>query len=403
MIEQINECLDFDDEPESFDKSAFNNLLEESQKCAAECLNIFNGIRDKILREKLENFKLETTKDDRAQLSSMKLQSNSQSDQATEVRPVSPVSIKRPSLAVEPPAFEPVKPKSPWTIDSPSQFNIGTPMTSPGTSQQRFSRDISPSSKPDGPSPCLIPKEQVNYRLSANEEFLERRRQSRILWQKEFRQSISSIEENRVSEVFTDIPGGSLIASPILEGPVSPVDAPRSRASSSGYDTLMTRQRSQGQASQQSRGSRTSSILQDRQQRTASQASQESIFGIRASAPLSPPLSEHRTSGQDNWGILATTLQLPGFGEGVEQGLEVVSHVDHDNGLILANERHILNQPTPTASLKSIDHPMRHDSSFYKFGGFCEGAKAIIRGELGFKVVKRPSVLYLNAIPIQIY
>jgi hypothetical protein len=53
-------------------------------------------------------------------------------------------------------------------------------------------------------------------------------------------------------------------------------------------------------------------------------------------------------------------------------------------------------QVTPTTSLRSLDYPMRHDSSFYKFGGFCEGAKVLVRGEQGFKIVKRPSVrIYL--------
>jgi hypothetical protein len=128
-------------------------------------------------------------------------------------------------------------------------------------------------------------------------------------------------------------------------------------------------------------------------QRTGSEASQDSIFGLRA-APLSPPLSD-RSSGADNWGTqtqtLATTLQLPDFGKGVESGLEVVSPVDHDNEKMLAYE-HNIPEHTPTASMKSIDHPMRHDSSFYKFGGFCEGSKAILAGEAGLKKFKRPLV-----------
>jgi hypothetical protein len=53
---------------------------------------------------------------------------------------------------------------------------------------------------------------------------------------------------------------------------------------------------------------------------------------------------------------------------------------------------------TPTTPLRSLDYPIRHDSSFYKLGGFCEGAKVLVRGEQGFKIVKRPSVrIYLIA------
>ena len=125
----------------------------------------------------------------------------------------------------------------------------------------------------------------------------------------------------------------------------------------------------------------------------ASQASQESIFGLRNAAPLSPPLSEHRTlSGNGKRDHQATSSRVPGYGEGVEQGLEVVDHIDRGSGLILANEEQLAVQPTPSASVKSIDNPMRHDSSFYKFAGFCDGAKALIRGETGFRVMKRPSV-----------
>jgi hypothetical protein len=113
---------------------------------------------------------------------------------------------------------------------------------------------------------------------------------------------------------------------------------------------------------------------------------------------MSPSVSGHRSSGNGNWGTLATTLQVPGFGDGVEPGLEVVDTVDRDNGLMLANEGQIPPiqptpiQPMPTASMKSIDYPMRPDSSFYKVGGFCDGAKLMVRGETGFRVMKRPSV-----------
>jgi len=110
---------------------------------------------------------------------------------------------------------------------------------------------------------------------------------------------------------------------------------------------------------------------------------------------LSPPDSEHRSSGSgvdNNWAGLATTLKVPGYGQGVESGLEVVEKHEFDDEKMVVGEGSGHIQPTPTASMKSIDYPMRHDSSFYKFGGFCEGARAMIRGDTGFKVVKRPSV-----------
>jgi hypothetical protein len=439
LIDQINECQDFDEEPESFNQIAFTNVQHQSEKCAAECIDIFNGIRDRLLQRNLQSFTLEQ-KDDRAQLSSMRQGSVPRKALATppsrpaSLAPVSPLEFGRPSLSIHTPS-DPARPVSPWRIESPAQFDIGSPISGMSASfasaPKRSSRDISPNAKAEEGAPRLIPKEHINYRLSANEEFLERRRQSRILFQRELqsRQSIvsaMSIEENRASEVFSDrdelFMGSPRMVQSSLSGPsvgrassptlpqaipqASPSSRERKRASSptlgqfmmpaspiagsrtsgSGYDELMTKQRSQRQMSQGSRDSRTGSIVQPLLHRQGSQASQESIFGLR-NAPLSPPLSESR----DSWGPLATTLKTPDFGRGVEPGIEVVSPYDHENGLMLANENEP-SQPTPTASVKSIDHPMRHDSSFYKFGGFCEGAKAVMRGEVGFKVVKRPAV-----------
>lgn len=296
-------------------------------------------------------------------------------------------------------APEPPKARNPWAIESPSQFHLGAPMASSQSSHQRrhSSRDLSPKALPPVDTPKLISREIVRFRVDANEDFLEKRRQSRLFFQNEIRKSVSSIEEDKPSETFTD---GPLIVSPILGSSgmaTSPVDGRGSRGSLNNYGALMTRQRSQGQASQGTRSSRTSSILQDRQperQLAQRQDSQDSIFGLRA-APLSPPLSEHRISGgTDTWGTLATTLQTPDFGKGVEPGLEVVSNVDYGNEKIAVGPDEF-HQPTPTASLKTVEYPIRHDTSFYRFGGFCEGSRAIMRGENGMKLVKRPSVSIL--------
>lgn len=522
LIDQINEC-DFDeDEPKSFNPTAFANVQTQAQKSCTQCIAIFNDLRDRLLLTNLQNFQLEEKpKDDRADLSSMRGTSASRKPISGQPPPVSTSPPHdRPVLTLETPPSEPLKPRSPWSIDGPSQFDMGPVTTSgailhsipvpqapyrghsvlvvsppasdygsdishlkrhneppyptPPQSQGRPLSDVSPLTATSEQAPPLIRKEIVYSRLNQNEEFLERRRQSRLLFQTEMRKSISSIssiEENRTSQNFSD---GSMFnsprlghstmlsssgasgerspitlkqsgsrngrpnsasdksgpwreklispneksssynernrisegfsdgISPILEYSISPIDGRTSRSSANGYDTLMTRQRSQGQASQTTRSSRTSSILQevrqqdrpklDRKDSHASQASQESIFGLRNAEPLSPPLSEHRTSGSGNWGTLATTLQVPGFGEGVESGLEVVDTVDRDNGLILATEGEVPVQQTPTTSMKSVDYPMRHDSSFYKFGGFCDGAKNMIRGETAFRVMKRPSV-----------
>jgi hypothetical protein len=81
-----------------------------------------------------------------------------------------------------------------------------------------------------------------------------------------------------------------------------------------------------------------------------------------------------------------------------ETGMETKFDLDNEKMVAAGNEKMLVSedrsffQSTPAASMKSIDHYMRHDSSFYKMGGFCEGARLMMRGETGFKVVKRPSV-----------
>ncbi len=430
--------------------------------------------------------------------------------------PTTPTSAQhdKPVLSLDTPQVEPLKLRSPWSVDGAIQDGEELPAAASGASwdsapvpQGPYRGDmilgISPKSdykteetkhrrpheqpyqrSPTGQSPGkpvsdvppltdqpppLIAKDVVHSRLNQNEEFLEKRRQSRISFRNEMGRSISSIssvEENRASQTYIE---GSIFSSPVLghstmlgsprERPTMPLtrssggkerrvsansrsgpwderlaslsdrptsyndrnrisesysesispaglspsvrDGRTSRAGASGYDTLTTRQRSQEPISQASRSSRTNSLLQDArlQERTTlerkdshtSQASQESIFGLRNAAPLSPPLSEHRTSGNEKWGAPATTLQVPGFREDVADGIEVIDNIDRDNGLILASEDQVV-EPTPAASMESVHCPMRQDTSFYKFGGFCEGAKALIRGETGFKIMKRPAV-----------
>ena len=405
LLERVNDCQEFDDELESFDPIAFNSLVEHSQKCSTECINIFsglcNGLRDELLVADLQKFKIdEKAKDDRTQLSSMRQSIPSvrkpvPPPSLSSPNPTAPMHISRAGSTVASSPMEPVKPRSPWAIDSPSQFDLGSPITPMSASLGSYplrplDTDVSTASAPSSQSVRLIPKEIVTYRLSANEEFLERRRQSRLMFQNELRRSVVSIEEDRVSQVF-DNPSPILGHSAMTS---SPTDGRGSRLSGSGYDYLMTRQRSQGQASQGNRSSTASSILQERP-RTDRQDSQDSIFGLRA-APLSPPLSGRSASANENWGILTTGLQVPEVGSGFEDGLMPVSGLDDKNGLMLANENEIGhqadNQPTLTASMRSIDYPMTQNSSFYKLGGFCEGSKAMIRGETGFKIVKRPSV-----------
>ncbi|KAL2065665.1 hypothetical protein VTL71DRAFT_3335 [Oculimacula yallundae] len=409
---------DIEEDLESFDAETCVIAAEEAKDCSTTWVNVMNDVADRILAA--HSLVVEKPRDDRAQLASMRMERSPtlRKPLPPTAQCVSPVESSRVvSPIVEDPP-EPMKPKNPWAIDSQPQFYLGPPVPGIGSPPHRrkSSRDISPSSLPElihrdvahsrvmdaneefleripEIEDHLIPSNVVRSRVDENEEFLERRRQSRLSFLNELRKSVSSNDGDKERKSYID---GPLIASPVLgsSGPaVSPSSGPRP---SFGYGTVVTRQRSQA-----SQGSRHSSIPERRSQR---QDSQDSIFGLR-SEPLSPPLSEHRTSGgTDTWGrlgegALATTLQLPDFGKGVEPGLEVANGIDYDNEkIVVGSDEPMYNQPTPTASMKSIDYPIRHDTSFYKFGGFCEGSKAILRGENGLKVVKRPSGNYNVAL-----
>jgi hypothetical protein len=92
---------------------------------------------------------------------------------------------------------------------------------------------------------------------------------------------------------------------------------------------------------------------------------------------------------------LAQTLKLPGYGEGVPDGIQVVGQLVTDPGPMLVSELH--DQPTPATSVKSIDYPLRPDASFHKFGGFCSGAHMIRRGTKGATEVRKKPGAHLDA------
>lgn len=459
--DSIDECQDFEDDPESFDRTTFMNIQEQADKCAAECVSIFRDLRDRLTQGRVPTYMLgKEPNDDAAQSTSTRLGTeHSQSktvanprtlepkNHPTNDREQLPSTIRQPGInlpepppyispvtqteslrittpSLQAPQFEPVKPKGPWRIENPLDYDmsptlgaslgtLSTLSTSPGSLRRKPVGDVSPSLQPDELS--LIPKEIVHSRINANEEFLERRRQSRIMFNNELRYSaVSSIDENRASETFSDGPLSPLTPSPGASN--SPVDGRGFRASLNSYD--MTRQRSQGHASQATRSSRTSSILPERQ-RQSSEGS--SIFGLRDAAPASPPVTENHAAGTSGnielWSPITTTaspaiidnpytwdptpvptkLQMPppSYGNQVPAGLEPVN-ITYDDGMIVVNAPEESAQPGPTFTVRQMDYPIRPDSSFSKFGGFCEGAKVLTRGEEGFKIVKRPAVCSIS-------
>ena len=178
----------------------------------------------------------------------------------------------------------------------------------------------------------------------------------------------------------------------------------------------MARQKSQGHASLATRSSRTSSILHEIQSPVERHDSEGSIFGNRA-ALTTPPIDNHASGTSGNielWTPIQTTaspltidnphtwdprpttnLQVPQpiFRGEVISDLEPVSNLDFDNEKIAVDvPGPSPTQFTPTFTVTQMNYPIRPDSSFSRFGGFCEGAKAITRGETGFKLVRSPVV-----------
>ncbi|KAF7856303.1 hypothetical protein EAF04_009831 [Stromatinia cepivora] len=465
LRDQIDECQDFDENLESFQASAFTNVKQQSKRCRTECTFIFNNLRDRIEQTDRHHFRMEDRSPPLSPAHIPIMEQSPRRPPATGFsHPTTPPSSRLPPHfnrqnienrvpVSNPPKGSPKK-ENPWSLSGP-YFDVGskTPPRGPSpepsyqesiqaTPPPKYGFDTPPSKQ------TLIAKELVYQRLNANEEFLERRRQSRMSFHNELRKSVSSIEENRASETFSD---GSMLTSPwsSYSSTSSPIERHSSRGS--GYDDLIGRKRSQGQTSQG--GSSRNGSLRDRDATPASSSTtkpdneyfptaslkpptptsatplspgiseyqpSESGISLWMKSPVSPPMSEIHdpaswgrlapaTTSPTSTASLASTLQLPGFGNGVEDGLEVVPIIESGLEVVPTEDP----EPVPiqpsnhipenrsqsqlamhravTPSLKSLDCPMRHDSSFYKFDGFCPGAKAMIRGETGFKVVKRPS------------
>lgn len=388
-MDQINEIQDVADEPEDFEVEIFASVQDESQKISEKCIKVLIDARDTLTKVNLQ-VAMVVEKDDRMGLSSMRPRGNSNSTEAS-------VSTTAPSLRIVTPTVKadsgpPPKPHSSWNIESPP------PPYDPNIVEASSSRThLRPvvEEKPVSTNPAdFITVEVVDDRVKANNDFLERRKFSRIAFNNEFRKSISSVDENRESVVYSDI------VSPISPTVVSPIEGRPSdtrRSSSNDYPSLLTGQRGYFSPSDRKRTSTassqfTASTTPGDRQSTSSHSNhtteEELLFRKNSS-----------TGSTRDSAALAATLKIPGFGQGVEDGLIVVENpataVDYDNEKeTVPFDNPNFHSTTPTASMKSIDSPMRHDSSFYKYGGFCDGALVALRGELSHKVVKRPTVSY---------
>lgn len=396
LIDLIDECNDFDDDLDLFDPAGFTKIQHQARKCGEACISIFHDLRDAHFKACLGSFRPEQEARSRLAFATSKQPPDTETKSQP---PPSPGETRHPSQfaythAAAPLSSVPQKPKSTWSIEDPSQFGPEAPAPVPFADPRRRrpvpAPEPTPASSPSvpgGQGPSWIPYEIVHSRINTNEEFLERRRQSRILFQNEIQKSTSPVNEREAGEASVD----RTMVEHRTTSPTS-IEERHSRTSSSGYDSLITSHRSQGQSSEGTRSSRGSSVLHDRPQKRRSQEPPPSQNFLKTT-PFSP-VSEHPVSDYTELqSPIPPAPQAPPYASEIESGLEVVrtGNIDYDTEKMLVEEP-IYPRANTTASVKSIDHHMRHDTSFYKFGGFCDGAKTMMRGEPGFKVVKRPSV-----------
>lgn len=291
------------------------------------------------------------------------------------------------------------------TTESPSRQRAESAGASSLHIASATSESAKPLTIPEEMELSIIKSEEVERQRLKNEEFLEKRRRSRLFFQQEFhqirhnsRQSISTVqssEGNRFSSSTGILSPSDFVASPLTQSrPESELLMGRSQSREGQEQLTSDRNPRFSTATTDSRPSIASDNMSVRPGNLTRQESGEPMmFG----PPESPPTSDRGSNANANsldWGILAHTLRTPDFGRGVEDGIQVIGPgLVSDPGLMLAAEVGRGELPvTPAISLQAVEYPIGQDSSFYKYGGFCEGAKMLLTGQDPLKIQKKPGV-----------
>jgi hypothetical protein len=344
LLEQLNGLDDFIFDPASFDIGSFPYVQRESERCCDQAIMALGNLHQELLKTGLQKYWLK--QDDRALLPSAQLEVGTRN----------------------------------WKLSAPAPLNLVAP-----TDNAAIKED----------STRLIKKEEVSKPLSAIDEFLAKRMRSR----ESFRDEL-----NRPSMISTTISPisshQSFIVSPVLQPTPMLTDSSsvNSRISSTLLTTLVETLDGQGpriplnddlwSSSSPMEGEDSMKMLTNEQDELGKYFVRQGR-GMPSVWLDTPPNSLGSQSTTNEWGALgiplAGILKVPGFGAGVEDGLEVVDQkLIPDPRLIPVDEKHDdLRELTPPTSVQSVDHAMRHDSSFFKYGGFCDGAKMSWRGAGG--------------------
>jgi hypothetical protein len=517
LVDHLDRCQDFDEEPDSFERSAFTRLDEQAKICRDGCLLTFHDLRDQYCRN-LQAYRLRTRAVEEnpqsphaRQQADQRLRghfpsspddiaySRAASNVASHIEnmPAKPESADKSTANVVPMlptstwAFRTVSPPRPHTGATSPPYGVSPSTRMPHTEFMKTAFSVADAK----PLP-LIPREARYSQGNTGHELSESKQQSDLLFQGELRElsaysptSIYSpaslwspatpatmyspiedrfVEANRVSDLFSEL---SIPENSVASGDIH---SRLSGSSLDGYHSLVTNQLSRGHFSQSTCSSAMSSIDVDlyahSQDKTYSDPHENSLVSPKVSRRVSdsfdswaalskpsasgqqgyepttsfdhrptssqfqsgknksddindwvPALQAHlhktktrditstseysspvgipeyarRTSGNiGSWGPTSLTIHTVGYGAMIESGLEVVMDIDHDNEKMVVSQEEMPHfvQPIPPVSTKSTDCSITQDASFYRFGGFCDGAQYMLKGETGFKVVKRPSV-----------
>jgi hypothetical protein len=385
LQEQIDTLANYFEDPDTFDIGSIQYIQRDSERCREHAIKLLGDLHKWLLSERARNLKM-PQQDDRAKLPS---QHQSPPVAAAVERPISEIS---PLHTLNPRSFAgraaSAEPAPTNRISIPSHYDInirkgtnisaGTPPDS-YKDAQRFSapRAEAPNRSVSDSEVELINSTEVMRHAESIENFLARRKMSRATFYNDTDRPLST-NSTANSAATTSPPPSFAHPSSRLTYTDDMVASPIQTSRPNSTLLMMRSQSQEGQTT----------LSPDRQ---LSSGSDMLIFGL----PDTPPMSSGRQSATDGLSLgLATTLKLPGFGVGVDDEKQVVGQgSSSDPGPMLISEIHGHNQPTPTTSVQSIDWPISHDTSFYKYGGFCKGATMLLHGDKSaLKVIKKPGV-----------
>lgn len=376
LLEKVMTLNDYIADPNAFDCALFQDIQRESELYRDETIQVLHALYQQALRHDLQQFRL-PPQDGPLQLQGTR--------QTAAIRPPSmvsptqdiPTALASPFVAHE---------RRTTSTSGTSQYDLDIPRV-PSHGSYRGEGDVSsptpalgaPNNDEEDLALKLINRDEVNRQLNANEQLLEKRKRTKA----SFHHHMETLRNPSIYSASTMSPRPSFAHSSPVRESASEFSSSPTLASRSNSTMHITRSPSrEGHATASPRVSKPQDSLSIRE-RMDSVAPEPAFLG----PPAASFMSSGRKSAVEDWVGEARTLKVPGFVERVEEGKEVVGQLVSDHGLMLADENH--DQPKAMAPVLPT-YPIRHDSSFYNYGGFCDVAEQLVGGQSSaIKVVKK--------------